>query len=161
MSIIKDKFILKSVLLFSITALVSAYFVQYILDHQPCNLCLLERIPYISAIALISLILILDKHEKIISSIIALFFFLGAIISFYHVGVEQGFFDESFVYDLDKSTPKTLTANELLKELEKKNVSCKDVIFTFFGFSLATFNTISSLVLSGIMIKNIKYYGKN
>jgi|TARA_B110000438_G_C15591944_1_gene554239 disulfide bond formation protein DsbB len=157
----QNKFVLRCILFFSIFALCLAYFVQYVLDHQPCNLCVIERIPYFSAVILITLIFILNKYEKIISLVITLFFIFGIIISFYHVGIEQGFFSESLVCELGGIKSNNMSADELLEELGKKNVSCKDVTFTILGFSLATFNTILSLVLSVIMIKNIKKYGKN
>ena len=155
-----NKLLLNGILAFSILSLSIAYFIQYILGHKPCNLCIIERIPYIAAIILISLIFILNKYQKIISSLILIFFIFGAVVSFYHFGIEQGFFSESFVCDLSSSLP--LNKEELLNQLQKSDiVSCKDVKFTFFGLSLATINTIISLILSGIMIKIIKNYGKN
>jgi len=160
MSLVKKKFILKFIFFLSIFALCSAYFIQYVLNHQPCNLCLIERIPYFSAAILIPVTLILNKYEKLISLIIALSFIFGSLISFYHVGIEQGIFSESLVCDLGSSL-NTMSANELLKELERKTVSCKDVTFKLLGFSLATFNTILSLLLSAILIKNINSYEKN
>ena len=160
MPTIKNKFILNVILLFSIFALINAYFIQYILGHDPCKLCLIERIPYLAAIIFISLIFILNKYEKLISLIMALFFVFGAIISFYHFGIEQGFFNESIVCDLDNSNKATSTKN-LLKQLEKKIVSCKDVTFRLFGLSLATFNTIISLIISAIMFKIAINHVKN
>ena len=75
--ILKDnKYVLNGVLIFSILSLFIAYFIQYVLDHKPCNLCLIERIPYIASVILISLIFILNKFEKIISIIILFFLFL-------------------------------------------------------------------------------------
>ena len=160
MSSIKNKFTLNIILLFSIFALITAYFIQYILGHEPCNLCLIERIPYFVAVILISLIFILNKYEKFFSLIMGLFFIFGSIISFYHFGIEQGFFSESLVCDLGNYNTASST-QDLLKQLEKKTVSCKDVTFKILGFSLATFNTVFSFILSVIMIKNIKNYGKN
>jgi|TARA_B100001057_G_scaffold458222_1_gene507262 disulfide bond formation protein DsbB len=160
MPLIKNKFILNIILIFSLTSLIIAYFIQYILGHQPCNLCLIERIPYFAAVILISLILFLDKYEKIISLIVGLFFIFGTIVSFYHFGIEQGFFSESLVCDLADNN-KAASAQDLLKQLEEKNISCKDVTFKLFGLSLATFNTIISLFLSVIMLKIVIYYGKN
>ena len=89
---IKKKLLLNFILFFSFFALSAAYFIQYVLGHQPCNLCLIERIPYISAIILISLIFIIKRYEKIIMTLISLLFIFGGIISFYHFGIEQGFF---------------------------------------------------------------------
>ena len=160
MSSIKNKLLLNGVLIFSVFALVTAYFIEYILGHKPCNLCLIERIPYLASIILISLIFILNKYEKLISLIVGLFFLFGAIISFYHFGIEQGFFSESFVCNLWNNN-EALSSQDLLKALEKNTVSCKDVTFTLLGFSLATFNTIISLIISAIMLRIFINYGKN
>ena len=156
-----NKFILNGILAFSIFSLVIAYYVQYILGHKPCNLCLIERIPYISAVILVSLIFIIKKFEKVIAGTVMLFFIFGAVISFYHVGIEQGFFSESLVCDLG-SANESLSKEDLLKQLENKTVvSCKDVTFRLLGLSLATINTVISILLSGIMLKVIKNYGQN
>ena len=162
MSIIKieNKFILNLVLIFSIFALTAAYFIQYILGHKPCNLCLIERIPYLAAIIFISLVFILNKHEKLIALIVSLFFIFGTVISFYHFGIEQGFFSESLVCDLGNSN-KATSARDLLKQLEENTVSCKDVTFRILGLSLATFNTIISIIISVIMYKIFINYDKN
>ena len=158
--ILNNKLILNGILAFSILSLSTAYFIQYVLGHKPCNLCIIERIPYIAAIILISLIFILNRYQKIISSLILIFFIFGAVVSFYHFGIEQGFFSESLVCDLGNSQP--LNKEDLLNQLKKTEiVSCKDVTFRFLGLSLATINTIISIILSGIMIKVIKNYGKN
>ena len=155
-----NKLLLNGILAFSILSLLIAYFIQYVLGHKPCNLCIIERIPYIAAIILISLIFILNKYQRVISSLILIFFIFGTLVSFYHFGIEQGFFSESFVCDLGNSQP--LNKEELLNQLKKAEiVSCKDVTFRFLGLSLATINTIISLILSGIMFKVIKNYGKN
>ena len=157
---LNNKLILNGILAFSILTLSIAYFIQYVLGHKPCNLCIIERIPYIAAIILISLIFILNRYQKIISSLILIFFIFGAVVSFYHFGIEQGFFSESLVCDLGNSRP--LNKEELLNQLKKKEiVSCKDVTFRFLGLSLATITTVISLILSGIIIKVIKNYGKN
>ena len=157
---LNNKLILNGILAFSILTLSIAYFIQYVLGHKPCNLCIIERIPYIAAIILISLIFILNRYQKIISSLILIFFIFGAVVSFYHFGIEQGFFSESLVCDLGNSQP--LNKEELLNHLKKTEiVSCKDVTFRFLGLSLATINTVISLILSGIIIKVIKNYGKN
>ena len=157
---LNNKLILNGILAFSILTLSIAYFIQYVLGHKPCNLCIIERIPYIAAIILISLIFILNRYQKIISSLILIFFIFGAVVSFYHFGIEQGFFSESLVCDLGNSQP--LNKEDLLNQLKKTEiVSCKDVTFRFLGLSLATINTVISLILSGIIIKVFKNYGKN
>ena len=160
MPLIKYQRFLNLILFFCIFALISAYFIQYILGHQPCNLCLIERVPYISAVIIILLCFYLKKFEKICLIFLSLIFFLATIVSFYHFGIEQGFINESLVCDLDFDG-NALTKEELLKQLQQKIISCKDVTFKVLGFSLATINIFISLLLSAIMIKVIKNYGKN
>ena len=89
------------------------------------------------------------------------FFIFGAVVSFYHVGIEQGYLSESFVCNLDTPSD-NLSKEDLLKQLENKTtVSCKDVTFRFMGLSLATINTVISILFSVTMFKVIKNYGKN
>ena len=160
MSEIKNKNILNIIFLFSIFALLAAYFIEYILGHQPCNLCLIERIPYILTIIIISLIYIFKKNEKIYIILLSLIFIFATLISFYHLGIEQGFIEESLICDLNNEN-KSLTKEELLKELKEKTISCKDVTFRILGLSLATINTIISLLFSIITLKIFLNYEKN
>tara|TARA_B110000914_G_scaffold84716_1_gene74634 strand:- start:1148 stop:1630 length:483 start_codon:yes stop_codon:yes gene_type:complete len=157
---IKNKDISILILLFSIFALIAAYFIQYILGHEPCNLCLIERIPYILTIIIISLSFIFKKYEKFFLILLSLVFIMATIVSFYHFGIEQGFIKESLVCDLSNKNS-ILTTEELLKELTKKTISCKEVTFKILGLSLATINTIISLILSIIVTNKILNYEKN
>ena len=160
MSQIKNKTTLNAILIFSILALTSAYFVQYVLGHKPCNLCLIERIPYIFAVLIIILTLILKKFEKLVLVLLSLTFISATIISFYHFGIEQGFIAESSVCDLESKNV-NLSKDDLLKELQQKTISCKDVSFRILGFSLASINIIFSIVLSAIFTRLFLNYGKN
>ena len=160
MSQLKNKTTLSLILIFSVFALIAAYFIQYILGHKPCNLCLIERLPYISSIILTLLSLILKKFEKIIFILLALIFISATIISFYHFGIEQGFFQESLVCNSNNEI-NNLNKENLLKELQKRTISCKDVDFRLFGLSLATINTIISFILSVITFKIFFNYEKN
>ena len=80
-------------------------------------------------------------------------------MSFYHFGIEQGFFEESAVCGL-KEMSGAISKEELLKQLQEKTVSCKDVTFRIFGFSLTTFNMIISIILTIFLIKVFKNYEK-
>ena len=160
MSTIKNQKYLYIILLISIFSLIAAYFVEYVLGHQPCNLCLIERIPYISVIIIITICLFFKKFEKLSLITIGLIFFLAALISFYHFGIERGFFKESLVCDLNESN-NALTKEDLLKQLKEVPISCKDVTFKIFSLSLATINIIISLIISAITIKLFLNYEKN
>tara|TARA_B100001540_G_C15491227_1_gene499262 strand:+ start:103 stop:567 length:465 start_codon:yes stop_codon:yes gene_type:complete len=146
------KFILNLLIAFSFLALSFAYFVEFVLGHEPCNLCKIERIPYIGSIILISFLIFTSKWEKIILSIILLLFIFGSVTSIYHVGIEQGIISESLLCELGLNN-NIQNSDDLLKSLEKTPISCKDVTFRIFGLSLATFNAFLSIVISYIILK--------
>ena len=160
MSKIKNKMVFNLILLLSIFALFAAYFIQYVLKHQPCNLCLIERIPYFFSIIVISICLFTKKFEKLSLIILSLIFFSASLIAFYHFGIEQGFFKESLVCDLNNPSNE-LTKKALLNQLKEMPVSCKDVTFKIFGLSLATFNIFITLILGVITTKTFLTYEKN
>ena len=148
------KIILNSLIFLSFTTLSFAYFVEFILDHEPCNLCKIERIPYIGSIIIISFLIFTNRWEKILLSVTLLLFIFGAVTSIYHVGIEQGIFSESLLCELGLNT-NIQNPDDLLKSLEKTPISCKDVTFRIFGLSLATFNAFLSIVISYILLKLI------
>jgi len=160
MSYKKNRLTLNIILLFSVFALLTAYLIQYVLGHEPCNLCKIERIPYILSIIIITLNLILKKLEKIVFILLGIIFIFATCISFYHFGIEQGFIKESLVCDLNINTI-NLSKEDLLKALQKKTISCKDITFRVLGLSLATINTVISLILSIILVKTFLNYEKN
>ena len=149
----------KIVIIISIISLISAYFIQFILGHQPCNLCLIERIPYALSIILIIFNYTFFKNEQFIVLLLVLIFSFSFLISFYHFGIEQGYFDESAVCTL-KSASDNITKEEILEQLQLKTISCKDVTFRIFGFSLTTFNMFLSLILVILLINLFKNYEK-
>ena len=149
-----NKYILIGILSLSICSLLIAYFIEYVLGHKPCNLCLIERIPYFVALILTLFLLIINRLKKIILIIMLFSFLLGATISFYHFGIEQGFFNESLVCNLGNG--EALDKDQLLKQLEQSTfTSCKDVTFRFLGLSLTTVNFFFSLILSSVLIKTL------
>tara|TARA_B100000575_G_C23090386_1_gene628601 strand:- start:434 stop:898 length:465 start_codon:yes stop_codon:yes gene_type:complete len=148
------KLILNLLIVFSFIALSFAYFIEFVLGHEPCNLCKIERIPYIGSIILISFLIFTNKWEKSILVMVFLLFVFGAITSIYHVGIEQGIFSESLLCELGISN-NIQNTDELLNTLKKTPISCKDVTFKIFGLSLATFNAVLSILISCILLKLI------
>ena len=157
---LKNEFYLKIILIISFVALIFAYFVEHILGHQPCNLCIIERIPYGISIILIAIIFIIKKNQKFLTLLLILTFAFSFTISIYHYGIEQGFFEESTVCSAGNFT-ENITKEDLLKELSKKTISCKDVTFRFLGFSLTSINVVLSLLLTITLIKIFISYEKN
>ncbi len=150
----KKKIILNTLIILSFISLSVAYFIEFILGHEPCNLCKIERIPYIGTIILGFFFIFINKWEKIILLLIFILFAFGAIISTYHVGIEQNIFNESLLCELGLNN-KIQNPDDLLKTLENTPISCKDVTFRVFGLSLATFNAFLSAIISYILLKLI------
>ena len=97
--------------------------------------------------------------KKFIILLLILTFCFSFVISVYHLGIEQGLFEESAVCGL-KNTTGIISKEEILKQLQEKSVSCKDVTFRIFGFSLTSFNMVVSLVLTFLLLKVFKNYEK-
>ena len=150
---------LKIIFLISLISIISAYFIEYVLGYQPCNLCLIERIPYGLSIILIILNHFFNQNKRFVILLLILVFAFSLLISFYHFGIEQGFFEESTVCGL-KDANNIISKEELLKQLQLKTISCKDVAFRIFGLSLSTFNIVISLVILILLIKIFKNYEK-
>ena len=155
-----SEFYLKIIFLFCFIALISAFFIEYVLGHQPCNLCLIERIPYGLSIMIIMAIFLIRKNQKFLVMLLILTFIFSFAISFYHFGIEQGFFQESSVCGV-KSLTETITKEDLLKQLSEKTISCKDVTFRIFGLSLTSINIVISLLFIITLLKIFKKYEKN
>ena len=151
---------LNLILFVSFVALLSAFFIEYILGHQPCNLCILERIPYVIAIVIILLNYKFSQFEKIFLVLLVIVFLTATILSVYHFGIEQGFIEESLVCDLKNGSEAT-SKEEILKQLQEQKVSCKDVTFKIFGLSLTTYNIVISILITINALKIYFNYAKS
>ena len=152
--------LLKLILFISFVALISAFFIEYVLGHQPCNLCILERIPYVIAIIIIYLNYKFSQFEKLFLVLLIIVFLTATILSFYHFGIEQGFIEESLVCDLKNGSGVT-SKEEILKQLQEQKVSCKDVTFKIFGLSLTTYNIVISILITINTLKIYLNYAKS
>ena len=141
-------------------SLISAFIIEHILNHKPCNLCLYQRIPYIISIFFILLIFIFKRNNNIFLFLLFVTFLISSILAFYHFGIERGFFSENLSC-ISNDAFSTTSKEELLKQLKQNNISCKNVSFTMFGLSLAAINTIFSFCLSVIFMRMFVNYGKN
>ena len=158
---LKNKSLFLNLILFvSFVALLSAFFIEYILGHQPCNLCILERIPYVIAIVIILLNYKFSQFEKIFLVLLIIVFLTATILSVYHFGIEQGFIEESLVCDL-KNGSEVTSKEEILKQLQEQKVSCKDVTFKIFGLSLTTYNIVISILITINALKIYLNYAKS
>ena len=151
---------LKIILFISLFSISSAFFIEYVLGHQPCNLCLIQRIPYGLSIILIILNFFIKKNIQFMIILLILIFFLSFIISFYHFGIEQAFFEESVVCGV-KGASDLISKEDILNQLQDKTVSCKDVTFKILGLSLTSYNIIVSLLITVSCVSIYLNYDKN
>ena len=156
---IKNPSFAKILFFLSFITLSSALYIEYILGYAPCNLCLLQRIPYLICLLSCGIFLIFKKFDKLFLILVFTIFSIAMILSLYHVGLEQGFFEESFL--CSTSAQEFNKPSELLRELKPLQLSCRNITFTIFGFSLATFNLILSLAIMFITFKKFIRYEKN
>ena len=148
---LKEETYLKILFLLSFTALLAAYTIQYLLGYQPCNLCIIERIPYVLTLIILILNYITKKDLVFYSILLMLIFTFSFLISIYHLGIEQGLIKESNI--CETKNIELIKKEELLKALQKINISWKDVTFRIFDLSLTTYNIAVSIFMFLISTK--------
>ena len=151
-----------TLLIFKALIILSAIYIEYILKVPACNLCLYQRIPYYLSI-LILFYIIFNKSTNIIPIIsLAILMFVNIVLSIYHVGVEQQIISEPM---LCRSNSNIQNVDQLLENLKNNTfISCKDVNFTFLGFSLASINVLISSILAYfyvLIILNVEKIRRN
>ena len=120
-------------------------------------MCIYQRIPYFLSTVIIVVFFLKKIDFKKLIIILFLFTLINTGLSFYHIGIEQGFFNE---LNTCKDEINASNTKDLLSQLKSKGVvSCKEVGFTIFGLSLATINFIVNTILImfyWIILKNEK-----
>ena len=156
---LRKKNYLQILLILSFLILTSALIIEYVFGYQPCNLCLIERIPYGLSIIILLLNFLFKKDQIFYSVLLMLIFSFSTIISIYHLGIEQGLLVESSIctsQNLD-----LITKEQILNSLKELNISCKNVAFKIFGLSLTTYNIVISILITINALKIYLNYAKN
>ena len=122
----------------SLISIISALYIEYILQYQPCKLCIYQRLPYLAAIFVSFIGFIYSNNDKIIIVIIMIFT-ISAIISGYHFGIEN-----NLIQEISSCTNNSLDISNKSKLLETLNknmpVDCKDATFKILYFTISYFN---------------------
>ena len=145
------------ILFISFFTILTALYIEYILSVPACKLCLYQRIPYVISIIVCFIGYFFSKN-KIWPYLLIIIFFISSIISGYHLGIENSFFNE--FSGCTNENLNTIDKTELLQSLNSFLPNCKDVNFKIFGLSLATINFIFSIALIFATIRYI-YNEKN
>ena len=141
----------------SIFSLIYAIYVEFILSHKPCKLCIYQRIPYVIAIFICFFGLALKK-KLFWLSFLTLTFAVSALISGYHVGIENSIFME--FSGCSNTNTGLINKKDILESLKNIIPSCKEVNFKILGLSLATINLLMSIVITFITAR-LYLYEKN
>ena len=143
------------ILFVSITSIISALYIEYILHYEPCRLCIYQRLPYLTAIFVSLIGFFYLRNDKVLI-IIIIIFTISVIISGYHFGIEN-----SLIKEISSCTNKSLDISNKSKLLETLNksmpIDCKDTTFKIFGVSLAAINTIFSILIVIFSIRTLAY----
>ena len=76
----------------SIFSLLSAIYIEFVLDQKPCKLCIYQRVPYIIAIFICFLGFAVQKKTNWLFFLSIIFIF-SSFLAGYHVGIENNIFD--------------------------------------------------------------------
>ena len=106
------------------------------------------------------MIFIFKKRDSFFIILLILTFIFAFTISTYHYGIEQDFFKDSAVCNVTNFN-ENMTKDDLIKQLNDKNVSCRDVTFKIFGLSLTSINIFISLLFIIVLTKIYNKYEKN
>ena len=140
------------------TSVLFSFFLEFFLNLIPCKLCLYQR--YLWLFLLLACILNIKESSKSKYIEIIITITLCAIISlsFYHSGIEFGFFNN--IISCVSENNKTANSIEELDFLIRntKNLDCAFPKFKFFYLSLSN---LSFLFSSSLLLLCLKKYKKN
>ena len=131
-------------------ALGAAFFFEHGVGVEPCELCFYQRIPHgvVAALAALALTPWLERLRRPAVILCGVLFLVGAGLGFYHVGVEQHWWES--VTTCGGALPQQMTASQLMAQLNAPAPpACDEVSWSFYGISLAGFNALYSTLMGG------------
>jgi disulfide bond formation protein DsbB len=129
---------------------------QYWGGLAPCELCLTERWPWDAAIVISFIAAMAGSRPAMprVALLLAAVFAAGSVLAAYHVGVEQHWFAGPTACTAAAGTPTSLDA--LRAQLaHQQPVRCDEPAWSLFGVSLAGWNLLASLVMTGICLATV------
>jgi disulfide bond formation protein DsbB len=131
----------------SFALLAGAFFFQF-LGYAPCKMCLWQRYPHGVAAVVGLLALILARFHTQLAILGGLAALTTAGIGLYHTGVERDWWEGP----TSCTGSGSLNGVDLLSTDITPVVMCDDVAWSLLGLSMASYNTLISLVLAGIWL---------
>ena len=136
--------------LLSLLTLGIALFTEIVWGWEPCTLCSLQRLPYLSAPILLGAASGFWTRDRRVSGLLlwlsAASFTFGLGAAFYHVGAEEGWWRAAVACASAIDLGQDADAAALLAILQARDpVSCEAATPFFFGLSMALSNLLASL----------------
>ena len=139
--------------LFSVFAILSAFFMQYVLGHAPCRLCTYQRIPYYVIILIGLITLFFPKIIKLSFLLLIILLIAEFLISNYHTLSTY----EIISYSGCQSVEIPDDVNQLKEALISDTliVNCSNANLEYFGIPLSIYNSFFSLMFLIIISTNV------
>jgi disulfide bond formation protein DsbB len=141
------------VLVASAAVLGTALLSQHWGGLAPCELCLIQRWPWGAAIVISFVATMVGGRTALpwVALLLAAVFAIGSALAFYHVGVEQHWFAGPTACSGAATAADTVEALKA-QILRQQPVRCDDVAWSLWGVSMAGWNLLASLVMTGICL---------
>ena len=135
------------VLVASAAVLGGALLSQYWGGLAPCELCLLQRWPWLAAIVISLVAIMVGSRAALpwVALLLAAVFAVGSAFAFYHVGVEKHWFAGPNACTGAATAADTVEALKA-RILGQMPVRCDEPAWMLWGISLAGWNLLASLV---------------
>ena len=155
---INSKNIFFLAVLFSTFAILSAFFMQYVMGHAPCKLCTYQRIPYYIIILIGLITLFFPKIIKLTSFLLIFLLLAEFLVSNYHTLSTY----EVISYSGCQSAEIPSDINQLKEALMSDTliVNCSNANLKYFGIPLSIYNSFFSLMFLIVIVFNA-YKEKN
>lgn len=134
---------------------------QFGFGLHPCHFCLLQRYPYLVVIAAGALMFTVQRGGipyRILLALAIYALFATAMLGLIHTGIENGLINYTggCVAEIKPgATPEEIRAAILAAPL----VACNDVVASFMGLSMASWNVIYALALIILIIRKHRNMG--
>ena len=139
------------VLVASAAVLGGALLSQYWGGLAPCELCLLQRWPWLAAIVISLVAIMVGSRAALpwVALLLAAVFAVGSAFAFYHVGVEKHWFAGPNACTGAATAADTVEALKA-RILGQMPVRCDEPAWSLWGISLAGWNLLASLVMGSL-----------
>lgn len=142
-------------ILASLAMLGAAHFFERVLLLAPCPLCLKQREVYWAVVAMAVTGLALWRWQPTrrfliaFNILIGLAFLVGAVVAFYHMGVEYGWFAAPSGCAAGASR-ESIVGGQIDLDQPVAVAACTESLWVFLGLSMAAWNGIVSMMLAGL-----------